>query len=72
MFYELDIVKPIVTLQFVHYYFSMKGSLIPNEFLSNAHYQQAWTSHFKNEVWSALLNQKAQQKLNGTEKSTIF
>jgi hypothetical protein len=72
MFYELDIVKPIVTLQFAHYYFSMKNSSIPNEFISNAHYQQVWIPHLKNEVWSMLLNQKAQQKLNGIGGLTVF
>lgn len=68
MFYERDIVKPIVTLQFCHYFFSMKSSSIPPEFISNAHYQQELLPHLRNEVWSTLLNQRAQKNLNSAEK----
>jgi hypothetical protein len=72
MFYEADIVKPIVTLQFINYYHSSESSVIPNMFISNAHYKQVWTPLLKKEIWSVLLNQNAQQKLNAREKSTVF
>ena len=59
--YEWDIVKPIVTLDFLNLHRQQgKASKIPDCFNSYTHYQKSWTWHLKNEVWAKMLHQKQQ------------
>ena len=62
--YTWDIIKPIVTLEFLDLYQKScwNSSTLPDKFNSFLQYQKSWTWHLKNEVWAKMLHQKQNVK----------